>query len=159
MSGGHGFNQIHRHGNSVGLLVNFLNYWVNSYWVHAGVNVFSNVAMTTSFLGVTLGLFDFFADTLKRENHRWGRFQTALLTFAPPLVFAFIYPQGFIMALGYAAVCVAFLEVLLPTLMVIKIRRSATLNSPYQVFGGNLLLGLFFILGLLMIFVTLYESI
>ena len=109
-----------------------LDYWVHQRWVQWGVNLFSDVAMTTSFLGVTLGLFDFIADGLKRSDQRSGRLQTALLTFIPPLIFAFIYPHGFVMALGYAGICVAFLEIILPALMVLRLRHHDTLRSSYQ---------------------------
>lgn len=63
-----------------------------------------------NFLGVSLGLFDFLADGFKQSNTHGGRFRTALLTFVPPFMFAILYPQRFILALGYAAIFVAILE-------------------------------------------------
>ncbi len=46
--------------------------------------VFSNLAVASSFFGVTLGLFDYLADLFKIDNSHGGRFKTVLLTFLPP---------------------------------------------------------------------------
>ena len=43
---------------------------VNNPWVNWALNAFSDVALTTSCLGVSLGLFDFLADGLKIKNMR-----------------------------------------------------------------------------------------
>ena len=60
-----GFTNVLDHNNSVGTFVKVLDKVVHSNAVTVSVNVFSNIAMTTSFLGVTLGLFDFIADACK----------------------------------------------------------------------------------------------
>ena len=52
--------------------------------------------------------------------------------------FALFYPQGFIMALGYAAISLAVLAIFLPVLMVKKARVSQNNQETYQVIGGNL---------------------
>ncbi|HLB57498.1 MAG TPA: aromatic amino acid transport family protein, partial [Gammaproteobacteria bacterium] len=127
-------------------------------WTIAFINGFSNIALTTSFLGVSLGLFDFLADGFKRANTRIHRTQTALLTFIPPFLFALIYPHGFVMALGYAAIFVAILEVILPPLMVWKLRQSTTLHSPYRAPGHPLLLALVLLLGIAIIVIELLNS-
>jgi tyrosine-specific transport protein len=130
---------------------------MHSQWISVGVNGFSDIAMTTSFLGVTLGLFDFLADGLKRQNTRAGRLQTALITFIPPLFFALYYPKGFITALGYAGLCVTVLEVILPALMVYRLRKSSTLNSPYRMKGGLSVLGIVLLAGVLLIIMQLWQ--
>ncbi|WP_462174392.1 aromatic amino acid transport family protein [Pseudoalteromonas xiamenensis] len=109
---------------------------VHSEQVSTSVSVFADLALATSFLGVSLGLFDFFSDTLKKQNNKSDRIKTALVTFLPPLGFALFYPQGFIMALGYAAIALVVLAVFLPVAMVWQQRRSA-LTQGYQVRGGN----------------------
>jgi len=153
--GQNSFHEIAKHGDSVSYLVNSINFFAHSRFITALVNGFANIAMTTSFLGVSLGLFDFLADGFNRSNTHSGRFQTALLTFAPPLIFAWFYPKGFILALGYAAIFVAILEIIIPALMVYQIRRSQVLNSPYRLFGGNLLLIIIFLCGSALIILQL----
>ncbi|MEX5987806.1 tyrosine transporter TyrP [Providencia hangzhouensis] len=115
--------------------------------------MFMSLALATSFLGVALGLFDFLADLFKRQDNASGRLQTGLLTFGPPLVFALFYPKGFVMALGYAAIALSILALLLPSAMAFK---SRTLNQrKYQVLGVGLGLSLVFICGIIVIVVQL----
>jgi tyrosine-specific transport protein len=92
--------------------------------VSQSVSVFADLALATSFLGVSLGLFDFISDILNRDNQVKGRMQTALVTFVPPLCFALFYPQGFIMALGYAAIALVILAIFLPVAMVRAQRKQ-----------------------------------
>ncbi len=107
------------------------------------LNVFANLALATSFLGVSLGLFDFFSDVLNKGDSHKDRLITALVTFTPPLGFALFYPQGFIMALGYAAISLVVLAIFLPVLMVWKHRNNVMQSndqqaaSLYQVSGGK----------------------
>jgi len=109
--------------------------------VSQSVSVFADLALATSFLGVSLGLFDFISDSLKRSNKMTGRLQTALVTFVPPLCFALFYPQGFIMALGYAAIALVILAVFLPVAMVTAQRKTHQKTAQcYQVRGGSLAL-------------------
>ncbi len=139
--GANSFEQIATEGTSVGGLAATIAAFVSNKWVIYGFNGFSNVAMTTSFLGVTLGLFDFVADGFKRPDTRFGRLQTAGLTFIPPLIFGIYYPRGFILALSYAALFVTILEVILPAIMAYKLRYSKrVVSQPYRVFGGKWLL-------------------
>jgi aromatic amino acid transport protein len=158
LTGSNSFVVLAKMHGSVGEFIHFLTLIAKNKWLSAGINGFSNIAMTTSFLGVTLGLFDFLADACKRLNTRVGRLQTALLTFVPPLIFALCYPKGFVIALGYAAIFVAILEIVLPALMVYKLRKSTKLSSPYHTFGGTFLLFIILIAGVLLIGLQLANS-
>ncbi len=149
--GRYSFSHIAQAHASVGGFVSTMDHLLNNKFITFGINGFSNIAMTTSFLGVSLGLFDFLADGFKRSNSHFGRLQTAVLTFIPPLVFALYYPKGFILALGYAAIFVAILEIILPAMMVIKLRKSKTLKSSYRVTGGKPLLVLVMLIGFALI--------
>ena len=159
LMGTHSFHAIQTSHSSVGGFVATMGIIVHSHWVTTMVNIFANVAMTTSFLGVTLGLFDFLADACKRQNHRIGRLQTALLTYIPPVIFAIFYPNGFIFALGYAAIFVAVLEVILPVLMVRKLRHSHKLNSPYRVRDSATVHYLILLCGVLLIAAQIYTQV
>ncbi len=58
------------------------------------MHLFADLALATSFLGVTLGLFDFMAKVTRRKDNWQGRTQTGLITFVPPLLFALYFPQA-----------------------------------------------------------------
>ncbi|MBP6121309.1 tyrosine transporter TyrP [Providencia heimbachae] len=115
--------------------------------------MFMSLALATSFLGVALGLFDFLADLFKRQDNASGRLQTGLLTFLPPLVFALFYPKGFVMALGFAAIALSVLALLLPSAMAFKSRY--TNQRKYQVLGGTTGLLVVFLCGIIVIGVQL----
>jgi aromatic amino acid transport protein len=155
LAGKHGFTSI---GNSVGKLIKVLYVIVSNKHAANAVNLFSNIAMTTSFLGVTLGLFDFLADGFKRTNTHFGRFQTSLLTFVPPLVFALFYSEGFILALKYAAFFATILVVIMPALMAYALRKNNELKSPYRVFGGKYLLFFIVAIGTFMLVAQILSS-
>lgn len=123
---------------------------VQNKWVAICVNSFFNIAMTTSFLGVALGLFDFLADGFKLPNTRFGRLQTSILTFVPPFILAMIWPHGSHMAMRWTACPIAILCLILPAVMVYNLRKHKELNSPYRVFGGNFLFTVLIVLGLIL---------
>ncbi|WP_047924534.1 aromatic amino acid transporter, partial [Neisseria gonorrhoeae] len=64
------------------------------------LSLFSYMAIATSFLGVTLGLFDYIADIFKWNDSMSGRTKTAALTFLPPLISCLLFPTGFVTAIG-----------------------------------------------------------
>ncbi len=158
LTGDNSFAEIANQKTSVGGLAMAIAAFTSNKWgVIYSFNGFSNVAMTTSFLGVALGLFDFIADGLKRPNTRLGRLQTASLTFIPPFIFAIYYPQGFILALSYAAIFVTMLEIVFPALMVYRLRYvKNNLVSPYRVFCGKWLLFLVGVSGIALIIIQIF---
>jgi len=116
------------------------------------VRLFSALALITSFLGVALGLFEALEDLLKRINISAGRKSLGLLTFLPPMLFAFFYPQGFITALGYAGQMFAFYAVALPIAMVWRL-RSQNANLAYRVKGGKASLIIALVIGVFIVIV------
>ena len=117
--------------------------------IAGAVKLFSTLALVTSFLGVGLGLLECIEDLLKQSfNISAERISLGLMTFIPPLVFALFYPEGFILALGYAGQMFAFYAVVLPVSLVWKARRTHT-NLPYKVWGGNLTLIIVLVLGVI----------
>lgn len=115
--------------------------------IAGAVKLFSTLALVTSFLGVGLGLLECIEDLLKRSfNFTTGRISLGLMTFIPPVAFALFYPEGFILALGYAGQMFAFYAVVLPVSLIWKARKVHP-NLPYCVWGGNLTLLIVLVLG------------
>lgn len=117
-------------------LINTLATTVHRSNLGQTIGVFADLALLTSFLGVSLGLFEFLGDSLSKGGKPYSRVATGLITFVPPMGFALFYPQGFIMALGYAAIALVILAIFLPIMMVRKVRVQAQ-EHHYQVIGGN----------------------
>ena len=113
------------------------------------VKIFSTLALVTSFLGVALGLLECIEDLLKQSfDIHAGRISLGLMTFIPPVLFSLFYPEGFILALGYAGQMFAFYAVVLPVALVWKARKIHP-NLPYRVWGGKALLVLVLVLGVI----------
>lgn len=83
-------------------------------------SLFAAAALGTSFLGVSIGLFDYYKDIFKNKKYSTKILISSLSTFIPPLLFALFYPTGFIVALGYAAIAGVILALIIPCVLFIK---------------------------------------
>ena len=131
--GQYSFQYIVNHGNNVTGLIHVYKEFYNIPIINTFATIFTNVAITTSFLGVTLGLFNFNQDTYHlRTNKHSHKFIAFLITYTPPFIFAVFYPNGFVMALGYASIFVAILLIGLPALMAWEIRSKSQKNNRFS---------------------------
>ncbi|HBG9756186.1 tryptophan permease [Klebsiella oxytoca] len=130
------FIAIAEKGGNIDVLVQTLSGLLNSSTLDLLLTVFSNFAVASSFLGVTLGLFDYLADLFKFDDSRLGRFKTALVTFLPPIAGGLLWPDGFIYAIGFAGLAATVWAAIVPALLARASRRR--FGSPnYRVWGGN----------------------
>ena len=106
--------------------------------VYAIGQAFGFFALTTSFLGVTLGLFDFFADGLNIPKKGINKLYLYLVVYGPATLIAMFYPGIFIRALGYAGgLGCAILLGLFPVLMVWSGRYRKKLTRRYEQLPGG----------------------
>lgn len=118
---------------------------------------FAFFAITTSFLGVSLGLFDFIADGLSLKKKGSKKVIISLLTFGPPLLIALTKPGLFLIALGYAGgIGCALLLGLFPVLMVFSLRYKHKEIISTQIIGNKKIL---FVLFLFVVFELIIELI
>ncbi len=87
------FGPIIQQGGNIGVLVDALGHAVNNSSASNMLSAFGNMAVASSFLGVSLGLFDFLADFLKFDDSTSGRAKTAAATFVPPLIGGLFFPD------------------------------------------------------------------
>lgn len=138
------------------LLVQFSN----SVWLPYVAQAFAFFVIITSFLGVSVSLFDFLADGLKIEKRASGKWKLFFFTFVPPLYFALSYPRIFFSALEYAgAFGVVILLALIPACMVWRKRYVLHLPSSYQVVGGKAGLVVFILISLSIIFYEIIQKV
>lgn len=131
------FVTVDQNGGSVGEFIRVLTTIVKSNLAKISINSFANISITTSFLGVSLGLFDFLSDSFKLSNDLKGRSQTLALTFIPPLSFALFYPKGFVMALSYSAVFISILFLVLPAVMAYRMHKNNSASGACRSFFGR----------------------
>ncbi len=109
-------------GNPAELLINQLSRLDPS--IARMVIFFSFFALVSSFVGVGLGLFDFFADGFGIKKNTVGKLKLVLLTFFPPAVFSWLVPDGFLLALGYASIFAAILLIVYPAALTLAMRKK-----------------------------------
>lgn len=114
-----------------------LQYFTNSVWIWGLGRAFAFFALTTSFLGVGIGLVDFLADGLKLpKSGLKNSAQLLLLAFGLPIVVALLFPNIFLEALGLAGgFGCAILLGMLPIIMVwkAKFQQGAPLGAESRV--------------------------
>ena len=145
------FAPIIAKGGDVATLLSALNRYIPVLSIGVVLDFFAYMAIASSFLGVTLGLFDYISDLFKWGNHLGGRIKTALVTFLPPLLLSLFYPYGFVTAIAYAGLAVSFWMIIIPALLACASRKKFP-NSNYKVFGGKWMIYVVILFGLLNIF-------
>lgn len=89
------------------------------------ISFFTDIALTTSFLGVSMSLFHFIRDGFRLNRNRFREKGLALLiTFAPPFCFSLVYPKSFLEALSYGGIFVVILLMIIPVWMALSIKRK-----------------------------------
>jgi len=142
------FVAINEAGGNIGHLVNAFEKGQPTL-MSTALTFLSNFAIMSSFLGVSLGLFDYIADKFSLADDATGRFYSACLTFMPPGIASFFFPNGFIAAIGYAGLVMTFGFFIAPYFMIQK-TRGAGKETMFKVGGGTPLL-LFFLLASLLV--------
>lgn len=140
VDGPNSLTQVYHSDDQVTAMVGFFSTQLQRPGLSAIVAYFSFFALITSFLGASLSLCHFIEDGLCLAQYRAGRYVALLLTFVPPVLFAWYLPQGFTFALGYAGVFVAVLFCLLPAMMVWKSRYVLAESRVFCCWGGRLAL-------------------
>lgn len=129
------FKAIAAQGGNIDVLVGALSGVLHNRSLNLLLDIFSNFAVACSFLGVSLGFFDYLADLFKLDNSAIGRLKTTLLTFIVPLTAAMIWPNGFLLAIGYAGLAATLWAVVTPALLAWQARRRFV-SSEWRVGGG-----------------------
>lgn len=137
LTGDLSFSLIKENKGDLGVFADTLSALAGGGWVVAACQGFTSIAVATSFLGVGLGLFDFMEEQLARGMKKPHLFVSGVFTFLIPFLFAVFYPEGFIAALGYAAIALSVLAVIIPALIVWRL-RAAHPSASYVVSGGKL---------------------
>ena len=135
--------------NNAGLngLLEAIREVVASPHVELAVHLFADLALATSFLGVSLGLFDYLADLFGFDDSALGRFKTAVLTFVPPMAGGLLWPNGFLYAIGYAGLAATIWAAIVPALLARASRKR--FGSPlFRVWGGKPMIALVLLFGL-----------
>ncbi|MCY4044734.1 MAG: hypothetical protein OXE99_06610 [Cellvibrionales bacterium] len=125
------------------------------------MNIFSNLALITSFLGITLSLKDYLFDLklIKKTTH--PKMYSTILTFIIPVLLVIFKPQIFQAALNYAAGMLVIVLLWLPCAMSLRIRQRAKeqhATLTYQAPGGLFSIALLIIIGVIIFVLSLLAT-
>ncbi|BDM63258.1 amino acid permease [Shewanella sp. NFH-SH190041] len=151
-----GATTIDGFAGSLPSLVTALQDIANNSLISKAIGLFADLALITSFLGVTLSLYDFVAELTRANSSCTSRLQTWLITFIPPLLCALYIPEGFVAVLGFAAIPLVVMIIFLPIAMARRQRRMGT--HGYQVQGGNAFLALSALCGVVIVIAQLWAA-
>lgn len=136
-------------GQPVSQLTDTLKALLNHPWIFWSIQLFGLFALLSSFLGVALSVFDFFADGFHLAKKGASRLLLVLLTLGLPGIFSWLNPTGFLKALNYGGIFAAVLLILFPVAMVWRARLLQ--QASYVVPGGKGALALAAAFGILVI--------
>lgn len=142
VEGPHGLAEALKKGEPA---TQFLKEHVQGSWICTVAEFFAFFAIATSFLGMTLGLFDFLSDGLSIKKEGWGKIFLSLLIGIPTLIFATQFERIFLVALetsgGFGD---SILNGMIPLMMVWIGRYWMNLSGSFHMPGGKPLLIILF---------------
>lgn len=163
MQGKHSLLTIANDSKSVSSLMNALKFTMQTTWFNYTISIFITICVFTSFLGVSLCLFDFFADGLKIDKTGHTGLLVTCLTFIPPMLSAILAPNIFVAGLNFSGIFCTVLLILLPALMAWRTRyhldASLTNNKSYQVMGHKPLLATIIISASIVIVLSIWYNV
>ena len=130
------FLAVAAEGGNVAALMRGIGQAADSKDIETLLSLFANMAVISSFLGVSLALFDFIADKFGFPNTPSGRLKTALVAFVPPVVGGLFFPDGFLYGIGFAGLSLSITALIVPGMMLQKSRKIFPVGS-YRLRGGN----------------------
>ena len=133
----------------VSVLIEALSKFTQTGSMDKVLTFFSYMAIATSFLGVTLGLFDYIADIFKWNDSVSGRTKTAALTFLPPLISCLLFPTGFVTAIGYVGLAATIWTGIIPAMLLYRSRQKFGTGKNYKIYGGFGLMVWVFLFGVI----------
>lgn len=132
-------------------VTSILGFSVNNHTLQIAADFFAFFALTTSFLGIALGLYDFLADGLKISRGNKGKLALGILIALPTLFFALRLERVFLLALDASGgLGDSLLNGILPAMMLWSCRYRKKIPSSFQAPGEKKLI-LTIILGALLV--------
>lgn len=119
------FSEILKNNSGIEGLLKSIQEIQDSPLIKISFTIFAAAAILTSFWGVALALNDYIKDLAKDRPKIKHHISAFILTFLPPILFALFYPDGFVIALGYASISLVILALIIPMLMLQKAKKQA----------------------------------
>ncbi len=148
------FNHVSVESANVGDILSALHEKITTSMATISLNIFTDISVMTSYLGVSLGLYHFNIDSYKlnKLNIKMKTAIAILLTFVIPLLVNLLDPNLFISAIGYVGVCIAVLLLMMPAVIAYKLSRQGH-QFHYRISSIPLFWAIAFIAGIAIILI------
>jgi tyrosine-specific transport protein len=133
---------------SVGMMINYAmndNAHIPSL-MKLSLNLFSNLALLTSFLTVGLSTYDYIRDALHIKQTRRGILNNLTLTMMPPVIIALFFPDGFVFIVQQAIILLMLTSAIVIACVLKDYNRLE--RKPTKVLLYGLIAGLIFLITL-----------
>lgn len=136
-----------------------IRYAVSNNLLSVFTDFFAFFAIATSYIGISLGLFDFLADSLKLSKIGFRKVGLIALVTIPSVFLGILFPRAFILFLeitgGFGD---TILNGILPIMMVWSGRYYLKKEGSYTLKGGKVLLGVLFSFSVLVIIAQIKNT-
>ena len=124
------FESLRNGGNNLGAFITTLTSLTGMKSLSLVMTMFSWLAIVTSFLGVGIGLYDYFLEKLKLNGKLWfNKVKVGFVTFIPPIAVTIINKNVFVTALAFAAISLSILAVVFPSLISLRINNKDKIDN------------------------------
>jgi len=128
-----------------------------SFEISFFMQLFILLAIASSFIGTSVGLYDFLADGLNISKNVRGKIKLLAFTFIPPLLITLTLNHLFITALGFAGLISIILFGLYPVMLAWSGRYIHKLNTHYRAAANRAVLLLIVIFSLAVIVIEILS--
>ncbi len=120
------FNKLINSQADLGTFILSLSAAIDTPWLQSFSWIFSLLAIITSFLGVAIGLFDYYREQLTKVKKEHQRIVSCILALGVPLLVTLIAKETFVHVLGFAGIFLSILALGLPCIIWLKLYSSHT---------------------------------
>ena len=159
LNGEYALSQLRNAEQPISELLESISYYTQAKKTALLLKIFVSISTLTSFVCVSLALFDYLADGFQTNRAERKKWIIILATFTPPFLITTFYPKAFILFLSLAGLFCMTLQGLMPAIMVWNCRYLKKIPTAYEVWGNKFTLSTSIFVSILIIFITIYEII
>lgn len=123
-NGAFGLKALSNSKNSFLHITEFLYRLQPSKLIPLSVSGFMLTSILSSYIGIALSLFHALGAYIDKMGIKVNDGWRSLIVLVPPAIFAILKPGGFMLALQYAAVIIAIISFIIPSIMLYKIKSG-----------------------------------
>ena len=123
------FNKLVTNEADLGVFILSISTAIDTPWLQSFSWIFSLLAIITSFLGVAIGLFDFYREQLTLIQKSRKRLISCVLALGIPLLVTLLAKETFMHVLGFAGIFLSILAVVLPCIIWLRLKNNHNFYS------------------------------